>query len=163
MIQLIWGEVSKSVFPTSSQEMLKLLVQRLHFENHRFTPWSLVVIGALKYLSANFNIWDMLDLLCVDLSFLLRMGLIFLLLHALSNSGLKPGCFKYISQRLWIVLYSSQECWFFCFSKQLTWLDSNYTLCLLRSSSNLSSVLSSLARLLGAFLAHTWFRDQLKI
>lgn len=58
------------------------------------------------------------------------------------------------------MLSSSQECQF---SKQLMWLDSNYILCLLRSSPNLSSVLSCLARLLGVCVAQTWFRAQLRM
>lgn len=64
----------------------------IHSRLFTFTSWNVVVMDVLKSFCNNFNIWVISKLAL--LSFLLRIGQIFLVFFMSSNLGLYPGHFE---------------------------------------------------------------------
>lgn len=127
------------------------------------SSWSVVVMDVLKSFSNNLNIWIISRLTL--LSFLLRLGQIFLVFSMPSNMGLYPGHFEYYVMNHWVILNPLEKVGFFsplflCFQQVISLVVSAHKLCLTFCDWWFQCQFSKLLFSIWAFPAHALLRGQ---
>ena len=127
------------------------------------SSWSVVVMDVLKSFSNNLNIWIISRLTL--LSFLLRLGQIFLVFSMPSNMGLYPGHFEYYVINHWVILNPLEKVGFFpplflCFQQVISLVVSAHKLCLTFCDWWFQCQFSKLLFSIWAFPAHALLRGQ---